>query len=280
MADKALVLGGGGITGVAWEIGMLAGLACEHGLDLSDADLVVGTSAGSVVGVDVRSGISLATFYEGQTAALSSNEVAASMGGALTLRYVLAVAFTQSPVRARKRIGRIALKARTEPEEVRREVFESRMPVGEWPEGKLKLTAVDTATGEFTVFDAGSGVALVDAVAASCAVPGIWPPVTIDGKRYMDGGMRSAANADLALGYKQVVVIAPLTQGFGPIPGTSAQVKQLTAQGARAVLIKPDPEALRAIGRNVLDPANRAAAARAGYAQAANEAAAVKQVWV
>ena len=279
MADKALVLGGGGITGIAWEIGMLAGLAAEHGLDLTDADLVVGTSAGSVVGVDVRSGINLAQFYANQTGPVAADEEVARMGLAVTLRYVLAVAFTQSPVRARKRIGAIALKAETEPEATRREVFESRMPISEWPAAKLKVTAVDTATGEFAVFDAQSGVSLIDAVGASCAVPGIWPPVTINGKRYMDGGMRSAANVDLALGYKQVVVIAPLTQGFGPIPGAATQVKQLAAHGARAILIKPDKEALRAIGRNVLDPANRPAAARAGYAQAAIEAAAVKEVW-
>ena len=279
MADKALVLGGGGITGIAWEIGMLAGLAAEHGLDLTDADLVVGTSAGSVVGVDVRSGINLTQFYANQTGPVAADEEVARMGLAVTLRYVLAVAFTQSPVRARKRIGAIALKAETEPEATRREVFESRMPISEWPAAKLKVTAVDTATGEFAVFDAQSGVSLIDAVGASCAVPGIWPPVTINGKRYMDGGMRSAANVDLALGYKQVVVIAPLTQGFGPIPGAATQVKQLAAHGARAILIKPDKEALRAIGRNVLDPANRPAAARAGYAQAAIEAAAVKEVW-
>jgi NTE family protein len=279
MTDKALVLGGGGITGIAWEIGMLAGLAAEHGLDLTDADLVVGTSAGSVVGADVRSGISLDHFYENQTAPVGDDEVVARMGAAVTLRYVLAVAFTQSPVRARKRIGAIALKAKTESEATRREVFESRMPISEWPAAKLKVTAVDTLTGDFAVFDAGSGVSLIEAVGASCAVPGIWPPVTIGGKRYMDGGMRSAANVDLALGYKQVVVIAPLTQGFGPIPGAGKQVKQLIAAGARAILIKPDGEALRAIGRNVLDPANRPAAARAGYAQAANEAAAVKEVW-
>jgi NTE family protein len=279
MADKALVLGGGGITGIAWEIGMLAGLAAEHGLDLSDADLVVGTSAGSVVGVDVRSGLGLTQFYENQTAPVGPDEVVARMGLAVTLRYILAVAFTQSPIRARKRIGAVALKAETETEAMRREIFETRMPVSEWPAGNLKLTAVDTATGEFAVFDARSGVSLIDAVGASCAVPGIWPPVTIKGKRYMDGGMRSAANADLAIGYQQVVVIAPLTQGFGPLPGAATQVKQLKAHGTRALLIKPDKTALAAIGRNVLDPANRPAAARAGYAQAATEAAAVKEVW-
>jgi NTE family protein len=279
MTGKALVLGGGGVTGIAWELGMLAGLAAEHGLDLSDADLVIGTSAGSVVGVDVRSGLGLDHFYRTQTAPLAADEVVARMGIAVTLRYALAVGLTQSPVRARKRIGAIALKAKTESEATRRQVFQTRMPIMAWPAGKLKVTAVDTATGDFAAFDADSGVSLIDAVGASCAVPGIWPPVTIDGKRYMDGGMRSAANADLAIGYEQVVVIAPLTQGFGPLPSVAAQVRQLAANGSRVVLVKPEKAALRAIGRNVLDPANRPAAARAGYAQAAAEAAAVRKVW-
>ncbi|HUD40040.1 MAG TPA: patatin-like phospholipase family protein [Streptosporangiaceae bacterium] len=278
MADKALVLGGGGVTGIAWEIGVLAGLA-ERGIDLTQADLVVGTSAGSVVGVDVRSGLSLADLYQTQTAPVRDSEVVAKMAGRILLRYFTAMTFTRNPVLARRRVGKLALTARTEPEAVRRKVFEDGVPITEWPVGQLKLTAVDTASGDFTVFDAASGVDLIDAVGASCAVPGIWPPVTIGGKRYMDGGMRSAANIDLALGYRQVVVIAPLTVGFGVIPSAASQVRQLTGQGSSVVLIKPDRAAVRAIGRNVLDPARRAAAAKAGFAQAAIAAAAVAALW-
>jgi NTE family protein len=278
MTDKALVLGGGGITGIAWEIGILAGLAAR-GVDLSDADLVIGTSAGSVVGADLRSGVSLADLHQVQVRPTAEGEISAKMGLRVMLKYGRAVAFTRDPVTARKRVGTVATTARTESEAVRRKVIESRIPIRDWPEGKLQITAVEVASGEFTVFDAASGVSLTDAVGASCAVPGIWPPVTIDGKRYMDGGMRSAANADLAAGYQRVVVIAPLTQGFGPIPGAASQVRQLTAQGTRAILIKPDRAALRAIGRNVLDPAHRPASALAGFAQAATEAPAVSELW-
>lgn len=278
MTDKALVLGGGGVTGIAWEIGILAGLA-ESGVDLTDAGLVVGTSAGSVVGVDVRSGLSLAELYKIQASPATEGEITAKMGFGVMLKYARAVMFTPNPVTARKRVGSVALKAKTEPEATRREVFEHRIPIRDWPEGKLEITAIDTATGDFAVFDADSGVALIDAVGASCAVPGIWPPVTINGKRYMDGGMRSAANIDLAAGYQRVVVIAPLTQGIGPIPGAVSQIRDLTKQGTRAILIKPDRAALRAIGRNVLDPANRPAAALSGYAQAVTEAPAVAELW-
>jgi NTE family protein len=265
------------VTGIAWELGMLAGLA-DHGVDLTGADLVVGTSAGSVVGVDVRSGVPLADLYERQLAP-PDGEIAARIRPGLVARYGLAVAFTRDPIRARKRLGSIALRTRTEAEQARRKVIASRLRIDQWPAGLLRITAVDASSGKFMVFDTSSGVSLVDAVGASCAVPGVWPPVSIDGRRFMDGGMRSAANADLAAGYRHVVVLAPLTRGFGPIPGTRHQVGQLAASGSAVVLIEPDQEALQAIGRNVLDPGHRAAAARAGRAQAAAHVAAVRKVW-
>ena len=278
MADKALVLGGGGVTGVAWEVGVIAGLA-EHGVDLAGADLVVGTSAGSVVGVDVRSGLGISEFYKRQTAPYDSGEVSAQMGRAVLLQYGLAVALTRKPEVARKRLGRVALRAKTETEAERRRVFEELMPITQWPSARLQITAVETVSGEFTVFDADSGVSLIDAVGASCAVPGIWPAVTINGKRYMDGGMRSAANVDLAAGHDKVVVIAPLHQGFGPIASVASQVSALRAQGSEVVVITPDKAAVRSIGKNVLDPTNRPAAARSGFAQAATEASSVAAIW-
>ncbi len=278
-AERALVLGGGGITGVAWEIGVLAGLA-ERGIDLADADLVVGTSAGSVVGVDVRSGAALADLYAIQARPPEASEVFARMGPAMMAKYVRAMVFTRKPEVGRRRVGKMALRARTEPEDTRRRVIESRLPTLEWPAGELKITAVDAATGAFAVFDAASGVRLLDAVGASCAVPGIWPPVTISGRRYIDGGMRSAANADLAAGCRRVVVIAPLAQGFGVIESVAGQARKLAGQGVRVAVVKPDKAALKAIGRNVLDPARRPDAARAGYTQAGSEADAVKAVWL
>lgn len=278
MVEKALVLGGGGVTGIAWEVGILAGLA-EQGIDLTDADVVIGTSAGSVVGVDVRSGAAIGDLYKMQTQPPGTSEVFARMALPVMLKYVRAMVFTRKPVVARARVGAMAIRARTEPEEVRRRVIESRLPTLEWPAGKLKITAVDAETGKFTIFDAASGVGLLDAVGASCAVPGIWPPVTIGGRRYVDGGMRSAANADLAAGCERIVVIAPLVQGFGTLESVASQVRRLGEQGARVAVIKPDKAAQQAIGRNVLDPVRRPDAARAGHAQAAWVAAEVRAIW-
>ena len=195
----ALVLGGGGITGIAWELGILAGLA-EAGVDLTDADIVVGTSAGSVVGAQVANGVPLADLYAAQL-----EPPDAELGGRLS-RHRRAQARAALPA-ARQRArqagpGRPRGAARPHaPGSVDREgVIRSRLPVHGWPERDLRMTAVDAESGEFTVFTADSGVDLVAAVAASCAVPTVWPPVEIGGRSYMDGGMRSTANVDVARG--------------------------------------------------------------------------------
>ena len=276
--EKALVLGGGGVTGIAWEIGILAGLA-EHGLDLTDADLVVGTSAGSVVGVDVRSGTGLSELYKAQTQPPRNSEIYARMGVGVMVKYLQAMLFARKPEVARTRVGAMALRAKTETEEARRRVIESRLPTLAWPAGKLLVTAVDALTGELAVFDAASGVRLLDAVGASCAVPGIWPAVTINGRRYVDGGIRSAANADLAAGCDRVIIIAPLASGYGAMASPVNQARMLTEAGAHVAVIKPDKAALRAIGRNVLNPARRPAAALAGYAQAGSVADEAEGIW-
>jgi NTE family protein len=276
MTQRALVLGGGGITGIAWEWGMLAGLSAA-GVDLTGADLIVGTSAGSIVGTQVAAGLDPAERYEHQLAP-PDGEIGANLGTGLLLRYVLAmVAGPRAPRKVRARIGRLATRKDTVPEAERVKVIEARLPVREWPDRTLRVTAVDVATGEFRVFDRDAGVPLVLAVAASCAVPGVWPPVTIEGRRYMDGGVRSGSNADLAAGYDRVVVLAPLLRAIGP--GVGAQVATLRKNGSRAEVVSPDAAALKAFGRNVLDPAKRADAARAGRAQSASAIDRVRSVW-
>jgi len=226
----------------------------------------------------VRSGESLAALYQAQLAPPGS-EIAARMSPRLLGRYAWAMLSARDPVKASRKIGRMAMSARTVPPEQRRAVIAARLPVHQWPAAKLQITAVDAVTGELTIFDAASGADLVDAVGASCAVPGIWPPVTIAGRTYIDGGIRSPANADLAAGYQSVVVIAPLTRGFGHQTSVASQVAQLRRTGALVAVIEPDAAAVRAIGRNVLDPARRPAAARAGHAQAAQEAQAAAAAW-
>lgn len=275
-SGRALVLGGGGVTGIAWETGMLAGLA-EAGIDLTSADLVVGTSAGSVVGAQILSGASLADLYAAQLTD-ATGEIAARMGATTMLRFVAALLWPGDEQHARARIGRAALRARTVPEAERRAVIERRLPSAEWPERRLLIASVDALTGELRIFDRSSGVSLPDAVAASCAVPLVWPPITIDGRRYIDGGVRSATNADLAAGCDRVVVLAPITYALRRSGSIRNQLASL-GPSIRSVVISPDAAARKAIGSNVLDPAHRVMSARAGHAQSAGVADSVAAVW-
>lgn len=274
--SRALVLGGGGITGVAWEIGLLAGLA-DAGVRADSADLILGTSAGSVVGAQLCSGTPLDELYERQLVP-ATGENAARLGRWALVRYVLS-AIGGDDRTARARLGRQALRARTEPESQRRAVIASRLPSHDWPEHpRLLVTAVEARTGEPVVWDRDSGVPLVDAVAASCAVPLVWPPVTVSGNRYVDGGVRSPVNADFATGCSRVLIIAPTTAAIRPSGRVGRQLASL-GPGVRAAVFSPDAEAGAVMGRNVLDPAFRAAAARAGRRQAVKVADAVSALW-
>jgi len=273
MAGRALVLGGGGITGAAWEIGMLAGLRAD-GVDLTTADVVIGTSAGSLVGAQSRGGTPLDERCARQMRP-PVGEVASKMGLGVLLRFVAPLLLPGDEQAARARIGRAALRARTMPEGERRRIIAGRLPSRTWPQRDLRITTVDAETGEFVVLRRDSGVELVDAVAASCAVPLVYPPVTINGRRYVDGGVRSVANADLAAGFDPIVVLAPIAVSFR----RSQRLEVQLGSGARSIIVTADAQALKAMGRQALDPARRAASARAGRTQAPTIARAVAQVW-
>ena len=276
MATRALVLGSGGITGAAWEVGLVAGLAAQ-GVDLTAADLILGTSAGALAGAQLTSGTPLAELFAAQSAP-SQVVVSATMGRALMLRYGLAVFTPGTAARARKRLGRVARRSPPLAEAERRAVIGAWLPSHEWPAQRLVITAVDAKTGECATFDAASGASLIEAVSASCAVPGVWPPVQVNGRRWMDGGMRSAANADLAAGFDRVVVLAPLWRGMRVMPPALRQCQQLGAAGSAVVLVTPNAESVAAMG-NVLDSAGRGPAARAGHAQAGAALSDVAAVW-
>ena len=272
MEKRALVLGGGGVTGVAWEIGLIHGLA-EQGLDLTTADLFIGTSAGSVVAAQLTSGSTTQELYERELADTSGDRNA-GIGSRVLIAFVLASLLPDG----RARLGRAALKARTVPESERREAIRSRVHRDEWPAQRLLVTAVEAETGKTEVFDSDSGASLIDAVAASCAVPLVWPPMTVNGKRYIDGGVRSVANADLAEGYDRVVVIAPITAAARRAARPAAQAAAL-GPTTKSVVISPTDAALTAIGRNPLDPSRRAPAAEAGRRQAREAAELVRPTW-
>ncbi|MDT3440074.1 MULTISPECIES: patatin-like phospholipase family protein [unclassified Pseudofrankia] len=279
--SRALVLGGGGLAGIAWEIGLLAELT-HGGSDLTAADTVIGTSAGSVVGALLRTGQSL-------DEQLAAHLEGAGAGAELTVKLdvdLLANMFGEAISGARdlpgalSRIGAMALATPTVSEAERRRVIEARLPRHEWPARRLLVTAIDAERGTLVTFDKDSGVPLVDAVAASCAVPGVWPPVSIDGRRYLDGGSGSATNATLAAGHDTVLVMAPMTTpGRGPFLGIEDEVHDLEKSGSRVLVVTADDAARAAFGLNSLDPAVRPASARAGRRQGWSLSHAVREFW-
>ena len=269
--EQALVLGGGGVAGIAWMTGLLAGLADVGQAVTTGTDLVIGTSAGATVAAQLGSGLSLSGLFARQVdPALQSREIMAEVDWAkfaAELQPYLQAART--PAEQLRKFGEFALNAQTVPESERRAVIESRLASLDWPVTATRLIAVDCASGELTVFDASSGIPLTDAVAASCAVPGIWPPTTIGGRRYMDGGVRSSDNADLAAGAARITVISPLGLN-SPLPTPMPLADVLTAlkdSGAAVTVISPDEASTAAIGLNSLDPATRVPAATAGRVQ-------------
>ncbi|MFG2296567.1 patatin-like phospholipase family protein [Streptomyces sp. NPDC048603] len=273
----ALVLGGGGLLGGAWTIGMLAGLA-QEGVDLTGADLILGTSMGAVTGARLAAGQHLDRLYAAELAGGSPVDVTVTAGQ--TARYLWAALGSRDPERAIRRLGRAALAARTVPEaEVFAAVDTLLDGVRDWPRRDVRFAAVDALSGALRTFGVRSGVSLTEAVAVSCAVPLVWPAVTLDGRRWMDGGTRSTANVHLAHGYGRVVALAPVPKAVGPHPDARTQGAELAAAGSRVSVLTPDRAARRAIGRNLLDPRRRTAAARAGHAQGVTSAPAVAGVW-
>ncbi|RAY13398.1 patatin-like phospholipase family protein [Actinomadura craniellae] len=281
MAEKvgrALVLGGGGIAGIAWEAGLIAGLQAA-GTDLTTADLFVGTSAGSVVSTFLSQGADLEETIEGIAADSDTAPTQAEEVDMNTVMETFAVLFDPSldPQEARARVGRIALETRTAANApARLTEIGRRLPSHEWPDRRLLITAVDAADGAFVIWEKSSGVPLPLAVASSCAVPTVFPPVEIGGRHYMDGGIRATTNADLARGATAVVVFDPLAH---LLPRTTLKREIAELGGVPVVAIGPDQATVEVFGVNVMNPALWRPAFRAGQAQAESVAPRVAEVW-
>lgn len=274
---RALVLGGGAVTGIAWEIGVLWGLL-SHGVDLRNADVVIGTSAGASVGAAYASGYAIEQLFAEQLAT-DDAEVAAAPSEATVTKWLEAFRVGGADrAEVGAEFGKIA-KAHPEPIplERRRAVVEARLVVREWPPA-LRVIAVDAETGELHVFDSQSGIALLDAVSASSAVAGVWPLEHINNGAWIDGGMVSTANSRLAEGYDRVLVIAPMPWPLGEIPGAAEDVAAMSGNAA-VMLASPDERSTAAIGPNPFDPERRASAASAGREQGVEVAGAVGILW-
>ncbi|MFV8173608.1 patatin-like phospholipase family protein [Mycolicibacterium peregrinum] len=277
-SKRALVLAGGGIAGIAWETGILQGIADESpetAEALLAADVLVGTSAGSTVSAQIGSGKPLEALFERQIGAESAELDPGVSIDTVTDLFVKAV-LTPNTTKAQKlqQIGTVALSAATVDPAVRRKVIEARLPSHDWPSRVLRISAVDIDTGELVTLDRDSGVSLVDAVEASCAVPAVWPIVTIAGRRFMDGGIGSAVNMVLAADCDTVVALVPQGRST-PSPFGTGAAQEVDGFDGRSLGIFADDESLAAFGENPLNPACRVPSAQAGRAQGRRVAAEV-----
>ena len=293
--ERALVLGGGGSVGNAWLIGVIAGLF-DAGLDVTSADLIIGTSAGSTAAAQITSA-SPTELLAGILAARSQQRTGpiGSEGGRVPIgpaadhmeRTSGIIAAAEDAADMRRRMGAAALEMDAASDgsgQTRwRATVADRLPSQRWPERTVLIVAVDAHTGEPVVFDRHSGVDLVDAVAASTSNGFGVPPYGIGDSRYIDGGYRRNENADLAAGYERVLVLSPFGGRSRHPPEwgmhLAAQVDELRAGGSRVETIFPDGDSLNAFGANVMDLSTRAPAARAGYDQGRGLAGQLTEFW-
>jgi NTE family protein len=273
--STALVLAGGGEVAMAWESGIISGLR-DHGVDLTEADVIIGTSAGSVVGATIAGGhdpgqalVPSAGSYPQGPPAVDLDAMVAAVGPALDE--------SLNPGEVRRQVGRNALAASVvHPENFLIDAFTARLPDLEWPDRRLLITASDAMSGDLVVWDRNSTVSLALAVASSYSVPGVFTPVTIGGRAYVDGGLPSPTNADLAGDADVVIVLHPLSALISDAP-LNAELARLTTKNV--AVVTPDEAAAAVFGSDLLDPASWTSVFQIGLDQAATVAKQLRPTW-
>jgi len=252
-----VVLGGGGLAGMAWLHGVLDALPPL----LAGADRVIGTSAGALLAARLLGGGSL----EGLAAHV------AELAG-VRLRVPVVARLLGAQVWPSRRHALIWLgRAARRPVALTEDAFVGLVgrAVGAvaWP-ASLVVVAVDADSGRPAYFTARSKVDLHRAVAASCAMPGVFPPVTIEDRTFLDGGLRSPANADLAAGCARVIVLAPSGASARVVRRPGHQADRLRAAGAEVLLLEGPRPGLDAMAAEAL-PESRERGGRQGRQAAA-----------
>ncbi|MGW5519969.1 patatin-like phospholipase family protein [Nocardia africana] len=233
---SALVLGGGGPVGTVWTVGLVVGLR-EAGIDLARADRIVGTSAGAVVAAVLADGGDVARL-------LSPPEPGPESAPAV-------------PTDAADHVARM----------------DALLAMPRWPSRDLVITSVDAESGDLRAWTRADAASVAEAVAASTAVPGVFPPIPIDGGRYADGGVRSPINADLASGAETIVILEP---GAHLYPRTDTDHE---LGSATTISVAPDAQAIAATGADVFAPSALRPAYEAGLRQSAVAAARLREIW-
>ncbi|GAA5230018.1 patatin-like phospholipase family protein [Arthrobacter cryoconiti] len=291
--DRALALGGGGSTGNAWLIGVIAGLF-DSGVDLTTAELTIGTSAGSTAAAQIAGATPTELFAAildtapqrraGLTGAGPGlDRTRPAIGQLARINKIIASAEDVADMRRRMGAAALDMDAASDGSWSTRwrATVAARLPSQRWPERRVLITAVDAHTGQPVVFDRESGVELADAVAASCA-SGL--PYRIGDNRYIDGGYRAnAENADLASGYRRVLVLSPFGgRSLQPVKWgmhLETQLEELRARSSRVQTIFPDSDSEHLFGANAMDLSLRPPAAVVGYDQGTALAGQLTEFW-
>lgn len=294
---RGLVLGAGGVLGFTWSAGVLHALERSMDLDVRDMDVIIGTSAGSIMAAVLSSGVSVDTVLRHQRGQARPDDVSidwdydADSGGVLPPLPMLGVGSPRLLARVARHPSRYTAitaasallpRGRGRLAPVSRMV--ERISGGRaWPERETWIVAMDYATGQRTVFGTQGGPAarLSEAVSASCAIPGWYAPVPIGGRVYVDGGTASATSLDLLAGsgLDEVYVVAPMAARAYDMPWSVVgqverrfrrtvtrqvhrEAAKVEASGTAVTLLAPGPEDLRAIGANMMDHRRRRAVLR------------------
>lgn len=289
---KALVFSGGGAVGVAWEIGVAAGLA-QGGVDLRNANFITGTSAGAVVGARIAIGQDfelLVAFYRemgrqqaadpAPRSAPTDEQMAKLMGKIADM-----LAGEGPPEPRRAELGRFASASQAAPEESLISAFADLKDVA-WPPS-FRCPTIDAETGEWVVWDSTSGVALDRGIASSCCVPGLVAPITVNGRRYIDGGFRSPTSADLAKGHDRVLIVSLVSEytQSGPFARMGfrsqleSEIQHLRDNGSEVLVFETDASSMKALGANPMDSTAAPAALEAGIRQGEAEASRIGAFW-
>jgi NTE family protein len=281
---RALVLAGGGYAASAWEIGLTTGMA-DAGIDVRNANLFVGTSAGARVALHLVSGVALEEIFQRRASPSSQPAERPPTVDWVKIRADLARAKQAggSPTEILQRIGALVLAVAVGNGSDRRPIVTNQLPMQTWPERRVLMAVVNAETGERRAFDRHSGIDLVDAVIATTAFIG-WPPTLFQGQHYMDGGFYSSDNADLATGFDRVMILAlPSGPAFPSMSLVSldAAVNTLRGGGARVEVVHPDENALAALSSGgLMNPTVSAPVAAAGRAQGRRIAEAISSFWL
>jgi NTE family protein len=285
MTRVGLALGGGGVVGVSWEVGVVAGLADALGWDPSGVHVLVGTSAGSIVGTQLLQGRTVDDLVAGQRGPTAGDVPMAPELDLAALGEIFGAWTTADEVTPElaRRIGARATTAATVDEEVYVGSLGALLATDEWPDADLRVTGVSVQTGERAVWTSSSSVPLARAVAASCSVPGMFPPVRLGEGTFVDGGVWSGSNADVLLGsgVEAVVFVGPLVgeSGLGRISAAALERERavLGAEGIPLLDVVPG-ERFAAFGQDLMNPAHRAAAVDVGRADGEDAATRLEDV--